>query len=442
MRLLDLQSDKGKLLNECVGEIIHDFIEGRFSVRVFTNTNDSDDGIICGDGGDGGDGTIVRKFKPMNMRVVCSSCHEDSGGQKFKVCSLCNIACYCDKDCQRHHWKKGQHKIHCPGNDAARKKKNANTNTNTSSDDTFIHGSNPCHHSPTGSDSTGSNVDKKLIEWDKSMDHPSWSKLIQPSRHNLRRIHEQAGCRIPWPVSVETPAMIDFKAPSFLIAHPNMKFRILGEQLGGQYNGSYVHKFMPILSEKIEMPIEEYFKKVPSHTPHIMTFAILAEVVWTKSCQEDMEFFFNDRKNAGAMFKWPGAECVGICPGTGKRVPYSFSKKHLLVVCNMQGNVFRGSGFHMLTRMMPRILTIEGYKKLLGPDKEDRSLNVKIASTTVSSEGFSNTSWKDDDKEFYPGQLRIMNADKPKWLTASMAYELFNTSGEYDLYDKYLQTKF
>ena len=44
----------------------------------------------------------------------------------------------------------------------------------------------------------------------------------------------------------------------------------------------------------------------------------------------------------------------------------------------------------------------------------------------------------------YPGQLRIMNADKHKWLTASMSYlyTLFNTSREYDLYEKYLHTKF
>ena len=399
VKLFGLASEKGKHMNQCIAEIIEPYHEGRFAVTVVESEPNENCTAINGQ-------SRSIKIKPMNMRVVCSNCFKD--GKDFKVCSLCSIACYCDKSCQIEHWKLKEHKLHCAGKQQ--------------------HGKES--QSP------------KLIVWDKSMDHPSWSQLSQPSRHNLRELHERSGCRVPWPVSCEPPAMLDCSAPSFFVAHPNMKFRIQMEDMinGGRPEAGNVtfgrmanSRPIPTLTEKVERPIEEYAKKVPYHSPLPIEYGIIGEVIWTKADYEDMDAYFRQSVQKGVLFKkWPGAESVGICPGTGKRVPFSRSKKHLLILCNMMGTVIRDGDVCALTRLMPRILTIEGYHKLLGPDKEDGCIPKRIGGHQKDAKTILT--------EFYPKQLRIFNANKPKFLTASMAYDIFHQS-DYKLYERYLERK-
>jgi hypothetical protein len=111
--------------------------------------------------------------------------------------------------------------------------------------------------------------------------------------------------------------------------------------------------------------IKEYWTQVPLHTPSQVVYAVIGEVIWTKPDFLDFTDFY--KNEPGKLFDWPGAECVPICPGTGEQVSYSRTEKHLLVACNLQGNVFQGSTLHGLSRIMTRILTINRYEKMMGP---------------------------------------------------------------------------
>jgi hypothetical protein len=71
------------------------------------------------------------------------------------------------------------------------------------------------------------------------MDHPSWKDLTQPQRQALRKYHLQNGCKVPWPISCETPAMLDPPSPCFLVNHPNMRFKVALEELPGGFAMHY-----------------------------------------------------------------------------------------------------------------------------------------------------------------------------------------------------------
>lgn len=48
---------------------------------------------------------------PPPDQAVCFNC--SSALYKILRCSKCNVACYCQKECQVHDWKKGGHKLAC-----------------------------------------------------------------------------------------------------------------------------------------------------------------------------------------------------------------------------------------------------------------------------------------------------------------------------------------
>ena len=435
VRLSGLMSAKGQKMNGSVAEIVGDHREGRFDIKMI----ESDAGIDIDTGSGTTSGT---RIKTMNMRIVCSYCFKDK--KKFQYCVLCKCACYCNKGCQANHWKQTgprQHKLHCTGKKAAAgrptgKPKNKPRAANDDDDKGY-----------ENLYSAWTNRLPKELAWKKSMDHPSWSNLTQPTRHALRKLHERSGCVVPWPVCCETPAMLD-DLPSFLISHPNMKFEIILINIPGVSQ-------LPILREKAPTYAPHpsqvgsvlhggYFEKVPFHSPLPVRYAIIGEVVWTKHDYEDFEHYFDDPMRKGALFEWPGAEAVGICPGTGKRVKYSYTKKHLLIVCNMYGQAIRGSSFNLLSRLMPRILTIEGYYKMLGPDKRDRCVPAVVK--------HGRGPWETSQEEFYPKQLEFVNstvrgqgypstAANGAPMFASRAYDRYHASGEYTKYERYMENK-
>ncbi len=177
-------------------------------------------------------------------------------------------------------------------------------------------------------------------------------------------------------------------------------------------------------------------------------FAIVGEVIWTKYDYADFKQYYDDPDKKGRLFDWPGAEVVGICPGTGKQVEYSHTTTHLLVVCNMYGSAIRGNSVNILSRLMPRILTLEGYYRMLGPTKKDRRMESFRAASRVNGEAMINS-----EKEFYPEELRSMNmmrgyssmakggARHSTPMTASMAYDRYHASGEYTQYERYMEGK-
>jgi hypothetical protein len=148
---------RGKELNESVARTLDELTQDRHNVDILPSHN-------------------KMQVQPKNMRVVCSSCHANI--KAFQICSQCEIATYCDKICQRTHWKKqGHNKQECN-------------------------------------------------EWKSQKDgpwHSTWKTLTIQQRTEFRENHKATGCETPWPVmGVETPAMLFPSLPCFLVCHPNM----------------------------------------------------------------------------------------------------------------------------------------------------------------------------------------------------------------------------
>jgi hypothetical protein len=93
VKLCHLTSARGKELNESVARVLDELAKDRHNVDILSSNNNK------------------MQVQPKNMRVVCSSCHADM--EAFYICSQCEIATYCDKNCQRTHWKKQGHKQEC-----------------------------------------------------------------------------------------------------------------------------------------------------------------------------------------------------------------------------------------------------------------------------------------------------------------------------------------
>lgn len=161
-------------------------------------------------------------FAPESIQLVCSHCMDDNGGN-LKKCSVCRVALYCGRPCQKEQWK--EHKEFCE-----RLKIN------------------------------------ELKASDSSVDHPSWRNRDKLTKRKLRTSHALLGCKTQWPLSLETNAMLSLYFPSFLTAHPNMQF---------DFDGSYLTE---ILTEDL--------RQVPSHLPRRMCYAVVGEVIWTEICEE------------------------------------------------------------------------------------------------------------------------------------------------------------
>jgi hypothetical protein len=84
---------------------------------------------------------------------------------------------------------------------------------------------------------------------------------------------------------------------------------------------------------------DQYLCEVPTHLPIRTVFAVFGEVVWTKSCLRGLKDFYDHGGSGGngARFAWPGGDACGICPGTGKRIEPDGKTRHLLLACEMAG---------------------------------------------------------------------------------------------------------
>ena len=110
--------------------------------------------------------------------------------------------------------------------------------------------------------------------------------------------------------------------------------------------------------------------RVPAHDMgKSMEHCLVAEVKYTTMCAQSFRAFYSDASNKGRFFDWPGGEAVCVCPGTGRRVETSTRERHLLVATQMCGFRVVGGTAHCLTRIIPRILTLEGYERLVGTAK-------------------------------------------------------------------------
>jgi hypothetical protein len=129
----------------------------------------------------------------------------------------------------------------------------------------------------------------------------------------------------------------------------------------------------------------------------------------------------------GNRFEWPGVDCIGICPGTGKKVPFSMTEKHILVACELQATVLQ-QGQHIVSlRITPRILTKEGYERLMGPPGPHRQLSPVVNGKSQ------------ERVEFYPTAFSDIAKKTAAFSTASMAYDEFCAAGLYKAFELWLE---
>ena len=177
VRLLDLKQAEW---NGKCGVVCNGLEEGRFSVRLNDRPTDSKPVAL----------------RPRNLVVVCSGCGGDAKPSgTLKTCSRCRAAAYCSSDCQKSHW--AEHKLPC-------KKLSAKLQA----------------------------VEENAASGFR--DHPSWKvHLTAHQRRFLREHHAHTACATAWPVcGLETDAMLTgVMMPSFLVAHPNQRFKVVFEEL-------------------------------------------------------------------------------------------------------------------------------------------------------------------------------------------------------------------
>mmetsp|Transcript_41574 Transcript_41574/g.100123 ORF Transcript_41574/g.100123 Transcript_41574/m.100123 type:complete len:481 (+) Transcript_41574:1-1443(+) len=435
VKLVNLQSKKGRQLNGRTGLIMSDEVtaQGRCCVRL--NRKESSD-EESSPPSDAKIKPIDMNIKPMNLVPVCNQCRNDS--KKLLACAGCKQVHYCSKECQREHWK--EHKPICPGRLATSKKKGE----------------------------TDEEIQAETNgKWNKSMDDASWTKhLSLKQRKVLRKFHISMDCTTAWPVTgAETTAMLESTPPSFLMMHPNMKFHVSMADLPGDFAISYtnaqnlnaravdlhgiegkntptgrkivmIRETVPKVSKNASEPAEElvkaYSKNVPMHRPTILQYGIVAkDILWTKLDYEDFRSFYETQTSP--FFNWPKVECVGVCPGTGEVVPFSSTRKHYLVACVVGGSVIQNDGsFNMLTRIMPRILTKEGLRRMVG-DKgsEQRVIGHAIPMFDKPSSRKGSPMDLDDVLE-----LLMLHKMPPGRPFASAAYSEFHAQGLYKQFER------
>lgn len=122
------------------------------------------------------------------------------------------------------------------------------------------------------------------------------------------------------------------------------------------------------------------------------------------------------------------------------------TEKHLLAVCELQGSVLNETSgeFHLYTRIFPRILTKEGYDKMLGPKGSEQRL---VRWDMITSGGVKQA---EGTMELYPdalgnvkessgfGLINFSAKYKKQGITpfASMAYSDFHESGMYKSFER------
>ena len=168
-----------------------------------------------------------------------------------------------------------------------------------------------------------------------------------------------------------------------------------------------------------------------------MEYCLVEEVHFTDMCRAEFSHFYSNKaSNRGSLFDWPGGNAVEICPGTGKKVSTSPTKRRLLVASRMCGWIARPDGqICMLTRVIPRILTLEGCEKMLGHTPRGSPNRLTQVSGPGAKKGSSVL------QEVYPDLLRRMAGLKPgkqrkRLPAAQRAWEAFHDTGHYLAYEK------
>jgi hypothetical protein len=373
------------------------------------------------------------KVKPMHLVPTCNNCFtQDSDLTK---CSGCYVTMYCDKECQKIHWK-GGHRNEC----AELKSRNESNWKSRAADDKS-----------------------------SRIDHPSWKRLDKLQRQHMRDKHTRDGCVVPWPIACETPAMM--QASSFLRVHPAMRFQVkVAQSASYQRPGdvSASHRGPPaptslfvlrenpgedysVVNGKLNAAGKRYHTRVPAHLPSPMMFCVIGEVTWTTKSKFVMDQYYHpDGVNKGKHCQWPGGNAVAVCPATGVIVQPDTEERYLLVAQRLQGMCEKDSHINLVDRIMPRILTLPGYDKIM--ENDPRSRGVRTMKTTGQGQQV------ESHLEFSPHIVRTLSecirsmAMRDVDVQASMAFEInekfpvpahiawevWTGSGQYEVFDRFL----
>lgn len=349
---------------------------------------------------------------PGETEDSCGQCR--ATGLELLLCRRCLSVSYCSPECQKLAWK--THKKVC-----------------------------------------------KLID-----DGANWDVLSPLQRRRLRAHHLSFGCTDPWPlVRAEVPEMLQPPFPSFLCMHPNQRFKVVIEQLPGfiiEMPGADVDgkdfpagQPQPVLTENFAAVLSglgvtdpckhdmqarhanmsAYLARVPAHGPMPSTYAVLGEVVWTKECQRELAAFYDHGGSGGdgKFFRWPGGDAIGTCPGTGAPVKTDGRTRHLLVACEMQGVKELGEELHEATRILPRVLTREGYMRMVG--EEGPHCSCVVTRRSLSTGAFL----REETVPFFPLGLHRFSLWGEKAVPASKGWAIWHAHGNYAAYERLREDK-
>ena len=365
--------------------------------KAFTSNNETTDGNIDKTSNDS-------NCKSTSSHFFCAYCKNTE--KKLMMCP-CKEVYYCDASCQKKDWKvhKKVHKSKMKGKkSSSTKKKETKTNPK---DDGKIY-------------------------------HPSWARLTPLQLQAIRSAHKN--CNVPWPISQEMPAMINSSKPCFLQIHPNMIMQSETIVLPSfrmnyrKHEGSTVQGQM-FPPNQIGLVIVEQVGSstlVPVHIHCPKKLILIAEVIYTDQCRFQMEEFYgrHNLENRGRYFDWPAM--IDACVGTGERVKTSHKRVHIMCAETIVGMVKMGDQEQHLIRLVPRILTLEGFEKIMGNSDDKRRF---IATTGSKYKG----------QQLYPELLRKTcskdlkkNMRPKKPITFNKGWELFHESGRYLAYERFV----
>jgi hypothetical protein len=105
------------------------------------------------------------------------------------------------------------------------------------------------------------------------------------------------------------------------------------------------------------------------------------------------------------------------------------TEKYFLVANVIQGTVIQQEKLISPTRIVPRILTNEGYERLMGPPGPHRQVS-RVVKGEIR-----------EQVEFYPNAFSDMTTRNPAYFTVSMAYDQFHSTGLYSTSERWVNTE-
>ena len=299
------------------------------------------------------------RIQPKHLTSICNYCYQTPSTLnigKLKKCSRCKMASYCTGTHQKDHWK--QHK-------------------------------NCCKALASKKEKIKERREKRNVKGIKIKSHPSWKHRTKKIERMLKDHHRSCGCSVPWPLTHEIDAMMEkdglLAGPCFASIHPNQRFStkiqdILSIRTGNKRQGLFLQED-PLLTQKMNEG-KEWLTLVPPHTPIITECMVLGEVIVHPSCLQSLTRHYSNYP--GKFFKWPTGEYIGICPATNQKIKADAKTKHLLITWTMYGAIRTGDSMHLMNRVWPRLLTIEGYEQMVGGNMNDSHRCINVRKTTVN----------------------------------------------------------